>query len=139
MLGGGARLEHSPVLGAGAIAGTVVLATGLGRSPTGGCSYSCCPAPCSRGGARWGDPGEPPRRLGGGGDPALAPPGLLVPAAVGAIVSIDVGTRVTLTVLLATAWSLGVALDRTRSAHITGLGALREVPRSCCCTRPSAS
>lgn len=128
VLGTGARLERSPVLGAGAVAGTVVLATGVGWFADGWVLPLVLPAGvvtawCTFGAILTG-------RHRGALVEATVPMALLavvVPFVVGAIVASEVGVQATLLVLLALAWGLGVALDRTRSDRMPALGALPRV------------
>lgn len=128
VLGAGARLERSPVLGAGAVAGTVVLATGVGWFADGWVLLLVLPgtvvtAWCTLGAVRasrrtdWVVEATLPLAL-------LA---VMVPAVVGATVSVDLGVRATLVALLTIAWILGVALDRTHSDRTPALGALPRV------------
>lgn len=128
VLGTAARLERSPVLGAGSIAGTVVAATGLGWFPDGWVLLLVLPgtvvtAWCTLGAVRasrrtdWVVEATLPLAL-------LA---VMVPAVVGAAVSVDLGVRATLVALLTIAWILGVALDRTHSDRTPALGALPRV------------
>lgn len=127
-LGLGARLEHSPVLGAGAIAGTVAVAAGVGGLADEWVLTVVLPGAvitgwCTLGSVRAG------RRHDWTGDAALplSVLAVLVPASVGAVVAIEVDGRVVLAVLLAVAWGLGVALDRTRSDRTPAFGALPRV------------
>ncbi len=128
VLGIAARLERSPVLGAGAVVGTVVAATGVGWFADGWVLLLVLPgsvvtAWCALGAVRasrradWVVEATLPLAL-------LA---VLVPAVVGAAVSVDVGLRTTLVALLTIAWVLGVALDRTHSDRTPALGALPRV------------
>ena len=128
VLAAGARLERSPVLGAGAVAGTVVLATGLGALTGDWVLAVVLPGAVV---TAWSALGavRASRRPDWVVEAALplALVAVLVPAAVGAVVSLDVGVRVTVTVLLALAWALGVVLDQTRGERSPALGALPRV------------
>lgn len=127
-LGAAARLERSPVLAAGGIAGTVVAATGLGLLTGGPVLPVMLPGLVATGWCTAGAIGSA-RRSGWVAEAALplALLAVLVPAGCGAALAGDLTMPVLLSGLLALAWGLGVALDHTRSDQVPALGALPRV------------